>query len=94
MPGWLIKFIVTKVVKAIKHKHDLKKIDDYVNKPNELDKQIKQVQKTMNKYGKYIERLEKEVAILRKDSHPPIFSKADLRKIEKRLRKLERKKEK
>ena len=50
------------------------------------------MQKTVNKYGKYIEVLEKNVAILRKDSHPPIFSKADVRKIEKRLRKLERKK--
>ena len=28
------------------------------------------VQKNLNKYGKYIEELEKEVAILKKDSHP------------------------
>ena len=89
---WIAKKIVTAIIRGIKRKHDLKKMDDYVNKPNELDKQIKSMQKTVNKYGKYIEVLEKNVAILRKDSHPPIFSKADIRKIEKRLRKLERKK--
>ena len=48
--------------------------------------------KNLNKYGKYIEKLEKEVAILKKDSHPPIFGKSDLKKIEKRLKKLEKEK--
>ena len=37
---------------------------------NELDKQMKVVQKTLKKYGKTIEELEKDVAILNKDSHP------------------------
>ena len=86
MQVWLIKLIAKGIIKAIKHKHDLKKIDDYVNKPNELDKQMKSLQKTVTKYGKYIETLEKDVAILKKDSHPPI------KKLEKRLRRLERKK--
>ena len=31
---------------------------------------FKQQQKTVNKQGKYIEELEKDVAILKKDSHP------------------------
>ena len=90
--AWIAKKIITAIIGGIKRKHDLKKMDDYVNKPNELDKQIKSLRKTVNKYGKYIESLEKDVAILRKDSHPPIFSKADVRKIERRLKKLERKK--
>ena len=34
------------------------------------DLQIKQMQKTLNKYGKYIESLEKDVAILKANSHP------------------------
>ena len=99
MPIWLAKIIGKRIVKAIKHRIDLKKIDDYVNKPNKLDKEIKllkkeivQMRKNMNKNSKYTEELEKEVAILRKDSHPPIFGKSDIRKIEKRLKKLERKK--
>ena len=29
------------------------------------------MKKNLSKYGKYIEELEKEVAILKKDSHPP-----------------------
>ena len=94
MPIWLGKFIATRIIKAVKRKIDLNKIDKYVNKPNELDKQMKSLQKTVNKYGRYIEELEKEVAILRKNSHPPIFNKSDVKKIERRLNKLERKKEK
>jgi hypothetical protein len=70
IPIWIGKMVAKRVIKAIKHKIDLKKIDDYVNKPNELDTQVKQQQKTMNKQGKYIEELEKDVAILKKDSHP------------------------
>ena len=92
--NWLLKilgkWLGKKLIKAIKYKIDLKRIDKYVNKPNELDKQMKQVRKTTNKSLKYIEELEKEVAILRSNSHPPIFSKADVRKIERRLKKLEK----
>ena len=31
---WIAKKIVTAIIKGIKRKHDLKKMDDYVNKPN------------------------------------------------------------
>ena len=92
--AWILKilgkWLGRKLIKAIKHKIDLKKIDRYVNKPNELDKQMKQVQKTSSKSLKYIEELEKDVAILKGSSHPPIFEKSDLRKLEKRLKKLEK----
>ena len=47
---------------------------------------MKQVQKTISKQGKYIEELEKNVAILEKYSHPPIDG------LEKRLKKLEKEK--
>ena len=70
IPIWIGKIVATRVIKAIKHKIDLNKIDKYVNKPNELDKQMKSLQKTVNKNAKYIEKLEKTVAILQKDSHP------------------------
>ena len=63
MPIWIAKIVATRIIKAVKHKIDLKRIDKYVNKPNELDKQIKSLQKTVNKYGKYIETLEKNMAI-------------------------------
>ena len=92
--AWILKilgkWLSRKLIKAIKYKIDLKKIDKYVNKPNELDRQMKQVQKTSRKSLKYIEELEKDVAILRNESHPPIFDKSDLRKIERRLKKLEK----
>ena len=70
MPIWLAKIVATRIIKAVKHKIDLKKIDKYVNKPNELDRQMKSLQKTVNRNAKYIEELEKDIAILKKDSHP------------------------
>ena len=90
MPIWLAKFIATKIYKAIKQNRELKKIDDYVNKPNELDKQIKQIHKNQNKILKTQENIEKDLAILGRDSHPPIFSKSDIRKIERRIKRLEK----
>ena len=88
--GLIIKWIFGAIFKAIQRKKEWKKMENYVKKPNVLDKQMKQVQKMQNKYGKTIEDIEKNVAILCKDSHPPIFSKADVRKIERRLNKLEK----
>ena len=55
IPIWLGKMIAKRAIKAIKYKIDLKKIDKYVNKPNELDIQLKFLQNTVNKQGKYIE---------------------------------------
>jgi DNA repair ATPase RecN len=89
--GLIVKLIFDSIYKAIQRKHNLKKIDDYVNKPNELDKKFKQSQKNLNKALKYIEVLEKDVGTLKTDSHPPLFTKKDLNKINKRLKKLENK---
>ena len=35
-----------------------------------LERQLDVLQRGYSKYGKYIEELEKDVAILKKDSHP------------------------
>tara|TARA_R110002020_G_scaffold55591_2_gene154071 strand:- start:19375 stop:19659 length:285 start_codon:yes stop_codon:yes gene_type:complete len=71
--------------KRIKGLNDLKKIDDYVNKDNVLDKQMKQVQKNVTKALRYIEKLEKNVGILKTDSHPPV------KNLEKRIKWIEKK---
>jgi len=57
IPIWLGKIAAKQIIKAVKHKIDLKKIDKYVNKPNELDLTIKE--------------LKKDIVILKKDSHAP-----------------------
>ena len=43
------------------------------------------------KYGRYIEELEKDVAILKSDSHPPIFTRSDYKNILEKLDKIENK---
>ena len=55
-----------------------------------LSRKIDSLIRTVNKYGKYIEELEKDVAILKKDSHPPIFGVEDKDNIIEKLKKLEK----
>jgi predicted RNase H-like nuclease (RuvC/YqgF family) len=83
--GIVVKKIIEVVMKAILKKYNLDKVTKYVEEDNELDIQIKQLQKTTGKYGKYIEEIEKDVGQLKTDSHPPI------KNLEKRLKYLERK---
>ena len=83
----IVKAIFNAIYKAIQKKHNLKKMEDYVNKPNELDKQMKQVQKNLYKALKYIVVFEKDVGTLKTNSHPPIKGlERRLKKIEKKIR--------
>ena len=81
----IVKAIFNAIYKAIQKKHNLKKMEDYVNKPNELDKQMKQVQKNITKVLKNQEEIEKDIGLLKTDSHPPVKG------LERRLKKLEKK---
>ena len=65
LQGIIVKKILDSIMKQLLKQFKLDKIQAYVENPNELDKQMKQVQKNLSKYGKYIEDLEKEVAILK-----------------------------
>lgn len=56
MKLWLAKIIAGRIIKTVKHRIDLKRIDKYVNKPNELDRAIK--------------KHEKRIKALEKNSHP------------------------
>ena len=69
--GMIIKKVIDVVLKKIMEKHKLDNLQKYVEEDNELDVQVKQLQKTISKQGRYIEELEKDVAVLNKDSHPP-----------------------
>lgn len=63
-----------------------KKKDDQLDK---LIKQMNQIYKSVNKYGKYIEELSKDVAILKKDSHAPVFTKEQYNKLDERIKTME-----
>tara|TARA_Y100000593_G_scaffold27484_1_gene54951 strand:- start:7524 stop:7799 length:276 start_codon:yes stop_codon:yes gene_type:complete len=86
----LIKWIVDFIIKAIEKKYDLKKIKDYVEKPNELDKKVQEIENTVFVFNKSFDNVEDTLKDLKKEAHPPIFSKLNLDKIEKRIAKLEK----
>ena len=65
--GMIIKLIFNAIMKKINEKHNLNKMDKYVNEDNELDVQMKQQQKTIGRQGKTIEENEKEIAIMRNE---------------------------
>ncbi len=89
LQGLIAKKTIDIILKQVMKKREINKLRKYVEEDNELDIQMKQLQKTVAKQGKYIEELEKEVAMLNKDAHPPIFSKSDYKNILKRLESLE-----
>ena len=62
LQGILIKKVLDLVMKQVLKQFKLDKVLEYVEKPNDLDKQMKVLQKKVNKYGKVIEGIEKDVA--------------------------------
>ena len=62
LQGMLVKKIIDIIMKQLLKQFKLDKIQKYVEEPNELDRQVKSLQKSVNKYGKYIEGMEKDIA--------------------------------
>ena len=99
MKLWAAKKILGGITEKVMKAREIKRLRDYVEKDNELDikmidlestvsiliKENKMMNKKIDKYGKYIEEMEKDIAILKKDSHPPVEG------LEGRLNKLENK---
>ena len=90
LQAFIMKRIAGAIIKKVMEKRELKKMKKYVEEDNELDIQMKQVRKTLNKHGRTLENVEKDIAQLRVDSHPPVFMKDDCKDIIKRLKKLEK----
>ena len=83
LQGILIKKVINLIAKQFK----LDKILKYVEEPNELDRQVKSLQRYVNKYGKYIEEMEKDIAEIKAVAHKPIDGLTDrLNKLEKKLK--------
>ena len=90
MQALIVKLLINAIIKSLNKRFDLRNIKEYVEEDNELDIKMKTALKNVRKNAKYIEELEKDVANLKRDSHPPIFGKKDKKDIIKRLKKLEK----
>ena len=86
----LVKKIISLVMKHLMKNFALDKFSklvDYVEKPNDLDKQVEVLQKQIGKYGKYIEVIEKDLAEVKKVAHKPVNDLTDrLKHLEKKAR--------
>jgi len=76
MQKMILNKLVDVVLKQVTKRFKLKKVLDYVEKPNDADDRI--------------DKLELDVHSLKRDSHPPIFSIKDYKDLLKRIRKLEK----
>ena len=83
LQGMIITKVLDLVMKQLMKQFKLDKIQKYVEQPNELDKQVKALNKTVNKYGKYIEELEKDMAILKDVANSSDSIKKKFKKIKK-----------
>jgi hypothetical protein len=81
LQGLIIKKIKDAVESKLMKGSIISKILKYVDEDNELDIQMKQVHKNLNKYGRELENMEKDIAKLRVNSHPPVFMKDDYKNI-------------
>ena len=72
LQGIIVKKVLDLVLKQLLKQFKLDKIQDYVEKPNELDKQMAALQRKVDKYGKYIEEMEKDIAKIKSIAHEPI----------------------
>ena len=102
--AFIAKKLIDITIKKVMQKRTVKKMQKYVEQENELDiktrelenanailsKDLDLIYSKIDKYGKYIEELDKKVATLSKDSHSPIFGEKDKSGILKRLTKLEK----
>ena len=87
LQGILVKKVLDLVMKQVLKQFKLDKVLDYVEKPNDLDKQMEVLQKKVNKYGKVIEELEKDIAQVKKVAHTPINGLTNrLKDLEKKAR--------
>ena len=87
LQGILVKKVLDLVMKQVLKQFKLDKVLDYVEKPNNLDKQMKVLQKKVDKYGKVIEELEKDLANIKSIAHTPIENLTDrLGKLETKAR--------
>ena len=59
--------VLSKIVKEIMENREMKRLRKYVNEDNELDIQVKVLQKNYAKLCKEIEEMQNEFAILRRD---------------------------
>jgi len=83
LQGIIIKKVLDLVMKQLMKQFKLDEIQKYVEQPNELDKQVKSLNKTINKYGKYIEELEKDMAVLKDVANSSDSIKKKFKKIKK-----------
>ena len=67
----LQKLVINKIINLLAKNFKLFKLMEYVEKPNELDHKVLE--------------LENRILKLEKDSHSPVFTKKDKEDIEKRL---------
>ena len=77
LQGLIVKKILDIIMKRLLKQFKLDKIQKYVEEPNELDRQVKSIQKSVNKYGKYIEEIEKDIAQIKVIAHKPIDGLTD-----------------
>ena len=70
LQAMLAKKAMDIILKKVMEKREIKELRKYVEDDNELDIQVKQMQKTIAKQGKTIEKNEVDIAKLKVDSHP------------------------
>ena len=77
----LKSFLLKAIIKGISKKFNLDNIKSYVEEDNELDIITKAHGKALDKYGRTLEEIETNLAIVKAVSHPPVFKKDSYKEL-------------
>ena len=72
-----------KELKKMSKAKGCKELEESFDKIDALEQVMESLLNTVHKYGKTIEELEKEIAILKSKSHPPAFTEDDMKLLKK-----------
>jgi uncharacterized coiled-coil DUF342 family protein len=100
MQALIVKLLINAIIKALNKKLNLKNIKEYVEEDNELDIKVRSlfekraedlmklnsIQKSINKYGKYIEEIEKDIANVKAVAHEPVDWLNKIKGLEKEVK--------
>ena len=83
----ILKLVMPKIMDHFMKVFKLDKVLEYVEKPNELDVQMEDVEKKCSAMGSKIEAMEDMLIELDRDSHPPLPFDKRITALEKKLAK-------
>ena len=92
LQGLIVKKVIDVVLKKIMEKHNLNKLQKYVEEDNELDVQFRDIEKKCTDIGFKVTAMQTVLKDLDDDSHPPVIDLEEWESMKDTIKKIKNKK--